>query len=370
MPAYNSEDFIQEAVLSVVNQTFQDFVLIIVDDASTDKTVRIIKKLQRKFPHKIKLIELKQNLNCGGDKPANEGLKHATGRYVARMDADDVADPTRFEKQINFLKDNPHVFLVGSCAYVIDKTGKIIGEKNGKKNIVDKISDWLIELMGEISEMIYKLWGDIEDRKVEEKDTQFRMMNLKPRQKKQIEEIQEKVGKLGFNVKIRYVYISKKEVMNKNKVAYGFTGYMKQFNLNDLNSYKPDVGDRGTYTKVKYDRIFGDYRVNLRKMKLMYAYKYRSDLRGRMPHILNIEELASIWHFPVEASVKAPLIQKAPGRKAEPPSGLPVIKETAARELASGLETNFDIFNLEGGGQDKKPEYKTKREPPGNLPVI
>jgi len=130
MPAYNSEDFIQEAVLSVVNQTFQDFVLIIVDDASTDKTVRIIKKLQRKFPHKIKLIELKQNLNCGGDKPANEGLKHATGRYVARMDADDVADPTRFEKQINFLKDNPHVFLVGSCAYVIDKTGKIIGEKN------------------------------------------------------------------------------------------------------------------------------------------------------------------------------------------------------------------------------------------------
>jgi glycosyltransferase involved in cell wall biosynthesis len=129
MPAYNSEDYIQEAILSVVNQSFQDFELIIIDDASTDSTVRIIKKFQKRFPGKITLIQGKVNLNCGGDKCANEGLKVATGKYIARMDADDVADPFRFEKQINFLKDNPRVFLVGSNAYVINKNGRILGEK-------------------------------------------------------------------------------------------------------------------------------------------------------------------------------------------------------------------------------------------------
>ena len=129
MPVYNCEDYIQEAILSVANQTFQDFELIIIDDASTDFTAKIIKKLQKKIPSKIKLIQVEENLNCGGDPCANVGLKVARGKYVARMDADDVADPSRFEKQIKFLKENPRVFLVGSNAFVINKQGKIIGEK-------------------------------------------------------------------------------------------------------------------------------------------------------------------------------------------------------------------------------------------------
>src|SRR3989338_9417953 len=162
---------------------------------------------------------------------------------------------------------------------------KIIGEKVESDGLADKIIDGTVNMMGVFSEMIYSLWGDIEAKKKEEKEPQFRMMNLKPRQKKQVEEIQEKVGKVGFGVKIRYLYIAKKEMMNKNKVAYGFTGYMKQFNFNDLNSYKPDTGDGGTMTKLQYDRIFGNYRLNLRKNKLMTAYRFRSDLRGRMPHI-------------------------------------------------------------------------------------
>jgi hypothetical protein len=246
---------------------------------------------------------------------------------------------------------------------------KIIGEKVGGKHSVDKVVDWIVGTLGYLSELIYELWGEIEEKK-EDKEGQFKMMNLKPKEKRQVEEIQEKVGKLGFHVKIRFVYIARKEAMNKNKVTYGLTGYMKQFNYNDLNSYKPDVGDRGTVTKVKYDKIFGKSRVNARKNKLMVAYKFRSDGRGRLPHVLNTEELASIWHFPVEASVKAPLIQKAPGRKAEPPSGLPVVKESAAGDSARGGRSKSDIFNLESSSDSKEPEVKAKREPPGNLPVV
>ena len=129
MPAFNAQAYIKEAVNSVLNQTFQDFELIIIDDASTDSTVKIIKNFIRKYPEKIKLVALKENQNCGGDKSANEGLKVATGKYIARMDADDVADITRFEKQLNFLKANPKIFLVGSNAYVINKNGTVIGEK-------------------------------------------------------------------------------------------------------------------------------------------------------------------------------------------------------------------------------------------------
>ncbi|MBI2459612.1 MAG: hypothetical protein HYV53_03615 [Parcubacteria group bacterium] len=252
-----------------------------------------------------------------------------------------------------------------------DEIKKIIGEKVARNNLIDKFIDGLVNLMGYISEMIYSLWADIETAKTEEKEPQFKMMNLKPRQKKQVEEIQEKVGKLGFAVKIRFLYIAKKEMINKNKVAYGFTGYMKQFNFNDLNSYKPDTGDGGTQTKVRYDRIFGKYRLNLRKNKLMTAYRFRSDARGRLPHILNIEELASIWHFPVEASVKAPLVQKAPGRKAEPPSSLPISIESTAKDLEVSFTAKAEnIFAPAGKIDENKLEIKAKDSPPDNLPIV
>ena len=248
---------------------------------------------------------------------------------------------------------------------------KIIGEKMESDGLADKIIDGTVNMMGVFSEMIYSLWGDIEAKKKEEKEPQFRMMNLKPRQKKQVEEIQEKVGKVGFGVKIRYIYLTKRETMNKNKVAYGFTGYMKQFNFNDLNSYKPDTGDGGTMTKLQYDRIFGNYRLSVRKNKLMRAYKLRSDLRGRLPHILNTEELASIWHFPVEASVKAPLIQKARGRKAEPPSSLPVSEPSAARELEFGFGAKAEnIFASAEVARTGKGAAKIDGEPPDNLPIV
>lgn len=130
MPAYNSENYIEEAISSVVNQTFQDFELIIIDDASTDNTVKIIKRFQGKYPDKIQLIKLTENQNCGGDKCANKGIEVASGKYIARMDADDIADLTRFEKQVKFLEKNKDIFLVGSNAYVINKKGEIIGEKN------------------------------------------------------------------------------------------------------------------------------------------------------------------------------------------------------------------------------------------------
>ena len=128
MPAYNSQDYIKEAILSVLNQTFKDFELIVVNDASTDNTLKIAEEMAVK-DKRIQVIHLRVNRNCGGDRCANIGLKFAQGKYIARMDADDIADRTRFEKQVKYLENHPEVFLVGSNAHVIDRNGKIIGDK-------------------------------------------------------------------------------------------------------------------------------------------------------------------------------------------------------------------------------------------------
>lgn len=130
MPVYNAGKFLKPAIDSILNQSFQDFELIIIDDASSDGSLETLEQYKRHYPFKIKVIEMKKNLNCGGDRCANEGLKIAKGTYIARMDADDVAHKSRLQKQIDFLESNEDVFLVGSNAYVIDKQGKIIGEKN------------------------------------------------------------------------------------------------------------------------------------------------------------------------------------------------------------------------------------------------
>ncbi len=129
MPVYNAKKYVAEAIESILTQTFQDFELIVVDDASTDSSPAIIKRYQKRYPHKIRIITMKKNVNCGGDRCANEGIKIARGEYIARMDADDISHPTRFEKQVRALKHDHELFLIGANAYVIDAHGHIIGDK-------------------------------------------------------------------------------------------------------------------------------------------------------------------------------------------------------------------------------------------------
>lgn len=129
MPVYNAEDYLVEAIESILKQTYQNFEFIIVNDHSTDKSWEIIQKYQKRYPNKIRAFNLKRTLNRGGDACANIGLSKAKGKYIARMDADDIAHPKRLEKQITFLEKNKDIFLVGTNAKVINTKGKIIGDK-------------------------------------------------------------------------------------------------------------------------------------------------------------------------------------------------------------------------------------------------
>jgi len=119
MPVYNSEKYLKESIGSILNQTFKDFELIIVDDCSTDNSLKIIKGYKDK---RIKLFRNKKNL--GTVRTRNIGLKKAKGKYIAVMDSDDMSFQSRLRIQLNYLEGNPHIFLVGGSAVYIYNDSK------------------------------------------------------------------------------------------------------------------------------------------------------------------------------------------------------------------------------------------------------
>ena len=124
MPSYNAEAYIKSAVLSIVNQTIPDWELIIVDDASQDNTVQVIKSID---DPRIKLIE--QPSNQGYPFAMNKGVSAASGKYIARMDADDVSAPSRLEEQVKALEGNPQAAFCGVARYQITPGGKMYVDK-------------------------------------------------------------------------------------------------------------------------------------------------------------------------------------------------------------------------------------------------
>ncbi len=109
MPVYNGEKYLREAVDSILNQTFNDFEFLIIDDGSTDSTWDILKSYS---DPRLSLIRNKKNLK----QPAsmNKGLSLAKGKYIARMDADDVSLPKRLERQVAFMDKHPDIGVCGT----------------------------------------------------------------------------------------------------------------------------------------------------------------------------------------------------------------------------------------------------------------
>lgn len=126
LPVRNAENFLEEALNSVIGQTYQNIEIIAVDDTSTDKTAEILKKYQGKDT-RIKVVTNKEQL--GVAKSLNVAIKNSSGVYLARMDADDLMQPTRLEKQINYLKKNPLTIALGTWVYEIDEKGNLLGKR-------------------------------------------------------------------------------------------------------------------------------------------------------------------------------------------------------------------------------------------------
>lgn len=146
MPVYNREEYIKDCINSILSQTFSDFELLIVDDGSTDETVNIIMSYN---DIRIRLIRN----NHDYIKSCNMLLQKARGKYIARMDSDDIMIADRLEKQYRFLENNPEVDIVGGSLLVFDEDG----DKQILKNVEDVTMRHLYEIGTGISNPTFML---------------------------------------------------------------------------------------------------------------------------------------------------------------------------------------------------------------------
>lgn len=126
MSVYNDEQYVGEAVDSILEQTYQNFELLLIDDGSTDGSKEILGEYATQEP-----VTLVQNdENKGLTASLNRGIDAASGKYIARQDADDRSRPTRLERQVEYLESHPDVGLVGTDAIMIDADGSSVRRRH------------------------------------------------------------------------------------------------------------------------------------------------------------------------------------------------------------------------------------------------
>jgi glycosyltransferase involved in cell wall biosynthesis len=131
LPVYNAEDFLAEALQSVLSQTHQNFELIAIDDGSTDRSPDILAE----FASRDRRILARTQRNRGFGVTANECLKKAQNELVVRFDADDLMIPTRLERQIVFMQEHPELSVATSYAWLIDRWARVVGVAKPKVDI-------------------------------------------------------------------------------------------------------------------------------------------------------------------------------------------------------------------------------------------
>ena len=122
-PLYNCEKFIGETIQSVLKQTYSNWEMIIVDDCSSDNSIKIVEKINDK---RIKLVKLDRNSGAAASR--NKGIEIATGRFIAFIDSDDLWKEDKLEKQIKFMTENNYSFSFSDYELISEnsnRTGKI-----------------------------------------------------------------------------------------------------------------------------------------------------------------------------------------------------------------------------------------------------
>ncbi len=134
---HESKEYLKQAMDSILNQTYHDFEFLIIDDGNNQDLVALVEEYQ---DSRIRLIHNEKNL--GLEKSLNKGLGLAKGKYLVRMDADDIAYVDRIEKQVSFVKDNPQYAIVSGNVEIFDENGVYGTTKNaGEKTKYDLVKE-------------------------------------------------------------------------------------------------------------------------------------------------------------------------------------------------------------------------------------
>lgn len=152
MSVHNNEKTVGRAINSILNQSFGNFEFLIINDASTDNTSEVIKSYN---DDRINIVNNKKNL--GLTRSLNKGLRKARGKYLARIDADDISLTSRLKKQVNFMVKNPEFTLLGTSFNIINNKNQIVKEVKFNTTPEKLYYDLIFQNMFAHSSVIFKL---------------------------------------------------------------------------------------------------------------------------------------------------------------------------------------------------------------------
>lgn len=288
MSVYNEETYLRSAIESVLNQTFKDFEFIIINDCSTDKTVDILKEFEAK-DNRIILFEKPINKGFKGFvENLNIGISKARGKYIARMDADDYCLPDRFEKQFNFLEENPEVFLTGSSMILMNENDEEIGKMNAlsqpdlirKRTKIDNPIFHPTIMFRNEPDLIYrdKFYAcedfDFHLRKLSEN----RILHNIPQPLLKYRILESSISRKG-NSFVKRLFLEQAKTFYNQRIKSGQDGY-ENFDENEfLNILNPDFQNSKSYliyaanVAILYSRIEELKSIN-QKLKKQYHYTH------------------------------------------------------------------------------------------------
>ena len=160
--------------------------------------------------------------------------------------------------------------------------------------------------------------------KKESKDIPPKLMRLSPIEKDILEAVERKSSKISFDSKARFMYIAKKTVFSKARIAQAFIGAIKQTNTFHMQALKPDLKKTGMSSAIWW---FKQQRNDARKTRLINNMRSRDTTAGLNRFSLSAEELATLWHFPILTQVKAPSLRQIEAKKSDAPYNIPFEEE-------------------------------------------
>lgn len=140
IPFFNAEKFLSKAIESVISQSYDNWELLLLDDGSNDGSLEIAKRFEQ-HDNRVKVFSDGKNKGLGAR--LNELATLFNGDYIARMDADDIMHPIRLETQVQILKDNPNIDVLGTNAYVIDENDLVFGMRYRENSGMTKVERFI-----------------------------------------------------------------------------------------------------------------------------------------------------------------------------------------------------------------------------------
>lgn len=277
--------FLREAIESILNQTYRDFEFVIVGDSPQSDRERVFSVVEEYASKDSRIKFFPNDSNIGLTKSLNVGLKHCTGKYIARMDADDISVPERLEKQVAFMEANPHILASGAWFEFIDENGVHLGDIIRHIESSDQIRMDILKntVMGHPISIFHRIINNTEVRYDETMTyAQDYMLWVWILQYGEISNIQEVLLLYRINSNqitsrhgIEQQECAKKAQRNAFKLLYGFPiveTFMDVFssmtinNVKDLPEKKAMKGFQDFFTQVKVSK------------KNYYVLKYLMDI--------------------------------------------------------------------------------------------